>query len=111
MATRPHEREILRVVLPRGAVARHALRCRPPLVVWRALTLVSRNEPLSLLNSVFFLRDGVLVVLEVPNCQKERERESLIEPTPRVRRTASGLKTLARSKLGSRRPGSQRAAL
>ena len=55
--------------LPRGAVARHALRCRPPLVVWRALTLVSRNEPLSLLISLFYIfpcRRRRIVVLEVP---------------------------------------------
>ena len=83
--------------LPRGAVARHALRCRPPLVVWRALTLVSRNEPLFVEFLVFFV-DGVLVVLEVPR-NRQRERESKVVRT-RTLPNASGLETLASKQAG-----------
>ena len=65
-----------------------------PLVVWRALTLVSRNEPLFVEFFCFFLvDDGV-------SCSYYRS-ETAAEVF-----AASGLETLASSKAGLPRPGS-----
>ena len=91
--------------LPRGAVARHALRCRPPLVVWRALTLVSRNEPLFVEFFVFFV-DGVScsTIRSKPSTEASSNcygaRTSGQSPTEAS--AASGLETLASKRLGCR---------